>query len=152
MRFQSEPAFRRRDDNLIPRPMLYACAALVAAALAFTTYAAVTGRPPVGVPAPADVLAERMLVLEGGPGQSVTLREPDGTLILTLENGGFITVVQNALHRARLVRGTDQAAPVRLVSYANGRLALEDPGTGWSVELGAFGDRNKAAWAALLAN
>ena len=152
MRFQSEPAFRRRDDNLIPRPMLYACAALVAAALAFTTYAAVTDRPPVAVPAAADVLAERTLVIEAGTGQSVTLREPDGTLIVTLENGGFITVVQNGLHRARLVRGTDQAAPVRLVSYANGRLALEDPGTGWSVELGAFGDKNKAVWTALLAN
>lgn len=150
MDFRAQPAFRRRDDELIPRPMLIACGVMVAAALAFTTFHVATGRAPVGKPAAAAVTAERMLILEGKSAQAVTLRNPDGTLIADLAHGGFITVAQNALARARTVRGVDQTLPVRLVSYANGRLALEDPASGWSVELGAFGDQNKAAWAALL--
>jgi putative photosynthetic complex assembly protein len=150
MQFRNEPAFRRRDDALIPRPMLIACGVMVAAALAFTTIHVATGRPPVGRPAPAPVIAERMLIVEGKGAQAVALKNPDGTLIADLAHGGFITVAQNALARARTVRGVDQSLPVRLVSYANGRLALEDPASGWSVELGAFGDKNKAVWAALL--
>ncbi|MFN3643703.1 MAG: photosynthetic complex assembly protein PuhC [Gemmobacter sp.] len=151
MQFQSEPAFRRRDTDLVPRPMLIACGALVAVALAFTTYAVVTDRPTIAQPTPAAAVKDRMLVLEGGSAQAVTVRAPDGSLIVALDHGGFITVVQGGLHRARLVKGVDQTLPVRLVEYANGRLALEDPSTGWSVELGAFGNQNKASWAALLA-
>lgn len=150
MRFTAEPAFRRRDDDLIPRPMLYACFALVLGALTFTTWSVVSGRDTVGQPQPAAVLAERALVLEGAGAQAVRVKNPDGSLLLHLDNGGFIAVVQGGLDRARLVRGVEAAAPVRLVSYANGRLALEDPSTGWSVELGAFGDKNKAVWTALL--
>ncbi len=150
MRFQSEPNFRRRDAELIPRPMLWACAAIVLAALSFTTFAVVTDRPAVGTPAPAAAVAERWLTVENTGAQSVLVRDPSGAVVLHLEHGGFIAVVQNGLARARHVRGADQAAPVRLVEYANGRLALEDPQTGWSVELGAFGDKNRAVWAALL--
>jgi putative photosynthetic complex assembly protein len=39
---------------------------------------------------------------------------------------------------------------VRIVEYTNGRLAAEDPLTGWSVELYAFGADNKAAFERLL--
>jgi putative photosynthetic complex assembly protein len=42
--------------------------------------------------------------------------------------------------------------PVRLVSFANGRLSLEDPETGWSVELYGFGSDNEAAFQRLLDN
>jgi len=41
---------------------------------------------------------------------------------------------------------------VRLVAYDNGRLTLHDDRTGWSVELHAFGDANKAAFERLLDN
>jgi putative photosynthetic complex assembly protein len=41
-------------------------------------------------------------------------------------------------------------APVTLARHANGRLTLDDPATGWTVELTAFGSDNEAAFAALL--
>ena len=40
--------------------------------------------------------------------------------------------------------------PVRLIAYANGRLTVLDPETGWSVELGDFGSDNKAAFERLM--
>ena len=52
--------------------------------------------------------------------------------------------------RARLVARIEGNPPIRLVRYDNGRLVAEDPATGWSAELYAFGQDNKAAFERLL--
>jgi putative photosynthetic complex assembly protein len=92
-----------------------------------------------------------MIILEGGGAKAVKVRDASGALIVDLSHGGFITVVQNGLETARGRSGIDAALPVRLVSYRNGRLSLEDPLTGWNVELHAFGADNEAKFSALLA-
>ena len=69
---------------------------------------------------------------------------------MDLPHGGFITVIQNGLERAREVAGVDQSRPVRIVEYANGRLTVQDDLTGWSAELGAFGSDNRAAFERLM--
>jgi putative photosynthetic complex assembly protein len=148
---QFQPGLRRRDNNdMIPVALLRAMLALAVTSLVIVSAAVVSGRPVVAVPHAAPVVAERMLVLEGRGAKAVTLREPDGTLIAELDHGGFITVIQNGLARERLVHGVDPLLPVRLVKYANNRLAVHDPETGWSVELGNFGADNRAAFARLL--
>jgi putative photosynthetic complex assembly protein len=152
MNTHSQPAQRHTADQMIPVPLLRGMAALVLAALFLTGYASMTGRTPEGQPEAAPVVAERMLILQGGGAQAVTVLEPDGKQLLDLPHGGFITVVQNALETQRRRNGVDPLLPVRLVSYANGRLTLEDPETGWSVELYGFGSDNEAAWARLLPN
>jgi putative photosynthetic complex assembly protein len=40
--------------------------------------------------------------------------------------------------------------PVRIVRFADGRLGLRDPATGWRVELISFGSTNRDAFEALL--
>ena len=89
----------------------------------------------------------------GGAQYSRTNRyflKTDGTVLLDLPHGGFITVIQSGIFTERRKRGVDQTKPVRIVQYANGRLVAEDPETGWSAELYAFGSDNKAAFKRLL--
>lgn len=138
------------DKDMIPKPLLVAMAVLVLASLAVVGFASLTGRAPVGVPETAAIVAERSIVLQGGGAQAVTVLDGDGTLLMDLPHGGFVTVIQNGLERARLTAGVDKHLPVRVVEYANGRLAVLDDHTGWSVELGAFGSDNKAAFERLM--
>jgi putative photosynthetic complex assembly protein len=69
---------------------------------------------------------------------------------MDLPHGGFITVIQNAMERARLTAGVDKLLPLRIVRYANGRLSVVDDHSGWSAELGAFGSDNRAAFERLM--
>ncbi len=147
MTFREEPAFHDRDKEMIPKGLLYAMAALALSALAIATFASVTDAPHAGVPpVSATVLRERSLILQGLDAQAVTVRDASGTLLVDLPHGGFVTVIQSGVHTARKRHNVDQGLPVRLVEYANNRLVLEDPETGWSAELYAFGSDNQAAF------
>lgn len=136
--------------DMIPRPLLLAMLALVLATLALTTFSVLTGRERAGTPADAAIVRERSVILEGGGAQAVRVLDENGVLLMDLPHGGFITVIQNALERARTVARADQALPVRIVEFANGRLTVIDDATGWSAELGAFGSDNRAAFANLM--
>lgn len=141
-----------RDRDMIPAGLLRAMLALALAALIIVTYAVVTDRPHEGVPAAGTPVAARSFILEGQDAQGVTVRDLDGTLLLDLPHGGFITVIQSGVARARVVARTEGNPPVRIVRYDNGRLVAEDPATGWSAELYAFGGDNKAAFERLLSD
>jgi putative photosynthetic complex assembly protein len=136
--------------EMIPRTLLWAMLGLALSALAITSFAVLTDRPPVGQPAPGTVVAERELILEGRSAQAVTVYTKDGTLIADMDHGGFITVIQNAILRARTVARVQGNPPIKIVQYDNGRLVAEDPATGASIELYAFGADNKAAVERLL--
>jgi putative photosynthetic complex assembly protein len=138
------------EREMIPRTLLRGMLALALASLAIATYSSVTGRPHAGVPAEGKVIAERALILEGVSAQAVVVRDIDGTVLLDLPHGGFITVIQSGMERARRVAQVPGNPPMRVVRYDNGRLVAEDPATGWSAELYAFGQDNKAAFERLL--
>jgi putative photosynthetic complex assembly protein len=139
-----------RNPEMIPRPLLLAMLGLVLATLALTTFSVVTGREKVGQPIDAAIVQQRSVILQGKSAQAVTVLDENGQLLMDLPHGGFITVIQSGLHRARTVARVDQSLPVRIVEYANGRLTVIDDATGWSAELGAFGNDNRAAFARLL--
>ena len=138
------------DKDMIPKPLLLAMLGLVLSSLLVVGFSAVTGRDPVGVPKAAAIVAERSIILQGGGAQAVTVLSADGAVLMDLPHGGFITVIQNGLERARLTAGVDKLLPLRIVEYANGRLTAEDTYTGWSAELGAFGSDNRAAFERLM--
>jgi putative photosynthetic complex assembly protein len=140
-----------RDREMIPTTLLRAMFALAMASLLIVGWASFTGREPVGQPKPAEVLASTPIVLEGGGSKAVRVLDAEGAVLADLDHGGFITVIQNGLQRERMKNGLAATLPVNLVRYANGRLAVEDPATGWSVELGNFGADNKAAFERLVA-
>ena len=144
------PTFKNRDREMVPRALLWAMFALAMSALAITTFAVVTGKPPEAQPQASSVLRDRWIVLEGHGAKAVTVRDKDGTVLAEMAHGGFVTVIQNGLQTERRKHDVDPLNPVRIVEYTNGRLAVEDPDTGWSVELYAFGSDNKAAFERLL--
>ncbi|TAG11848.1 MAG: photosynthetic complex assembly protein [Rhodobacterales bacterium] len=145
-----EPGYRSRDPELVPRMLLRGMLALALASLAITTFAVVTGREPVAQPQAAEMVREKWIVMEGLSAQAVIVKNTDGSVLLDLPHGGFITVIQSGIFTERRKHKVDQTLPVRIVEYANGRLVAEDPATGWSAELYAFGGENKAAFERLL--
>lgn len=145
-----EPGYRSRDAELVPRILLWSMFALAMSALAITTFASVTHRPTVAQPQVSDVARERWIILEGHGAKAVTVRDAKGELLVDLAHGGFVTVIQNGLQTERKKHGVDLLLPVRIVEYTNGRLAVEDPETDWSVELYAFGGENQASFERLL--
>lgn len=139
-----------REREMIPRTLLWGMAALALSSLALTTFAVVSDRPHVGVPQTGAVVQQRSLILEGLDAQAVIVRDVDGTVLADLPHGGFVTVIQSAVARARLVAQVAGNPPILITQYENGRLVAEDPATGWSAELYAFGQDNKAAFERLL--
>jgi putative photosynthetic complex assembly protein len=137
---------RNGERDMIPKGLLRGMIALVFTAVALVSYASITKRPLEGVPEASTMVRERFLILEGKSAQAVTVKTPDGQLLVDLPHGGFVTVIQSGVATERRRQGVTDNPPVRLVQYANNRLVLEDPSTGWSAELYAFGSDNKAAF------
>ena len=144
------PVPRSNDREMIPNRLLLAMAGLALAALVITTFSVVTGRDHVGAPKDGTVVAERAFILEGLDAQAVIVRDAAGNVLMDLPHGGFITVIQSAIARARLVAQVEGNPPMLVRRYDNGRLVAEDPATGWSAELYAFGEDNKAAFERLM--
>lgn len=138
------------EKDMIPRTLLWGMLALALSSLALVTFSTVTNRPHVGVPPAAKVIKERAFILDGLSAQAVVVKDLDGTVLLDLPHGGFITVIQSGMARARVVAHITGNPPMKVVQYDNGRLVAEDPATGWSAELYAFGQDNKAAFERLL--
>ena len=138
------------EREMIPRALLWAMLALALSALAITAFSVLTDRAHTGKPLAGTVVAERELILEGRSAQAVTVYDANGTLIADMDHGGFVTVIQNAIQRARTVARVEGNPPIKIVQYDNGRLVAEDPATGASIELYAFGNDNKAAVERLL--
>jgi len=140
------------ERDMIPRALLRAMLALALSAVAIVAFSVLTDRLHVGVPVASEPVKVKEFILEGKSAQAVVVRDTEGNVLLDLPHGGFITVIQNAMARARLVARVEGNPPMRVVEYANGRFVAEDPITGWSVELYAFGGDNKAAFERLMAH
>jgi putative photosynthetic complex assembly protein len=145
-----QPALRSANPEMVPKVLLMGMAALALSTLALVSYASITHHTPAAVPETSTMVREKWIVMEGLNAQAVVVRNVDGTVLMDLPHGGFITVIQNGLATERRKSGIDPLKPVRIVEYANGRLVAEDPETGWSAELYAFGGDNKAAFERLL--
>ncbi|WP_230426493.1 photosynthetic complex assembly protein PuhC [Paragemmobacter aquarius] len=139
-----------REKEMIPRTLLLGMAALALSTLALASYSVATGRDRVGTPAAGTVIQTTPIVLIGKSAQAVVVERPDGTVLADLPHGGFITVIQSGMARERLVHGIKDNPAINIVRYDNGRLVAEDPTTGWSAELYAFGSDNKAAFERLI--
>ena len=143
-----------RDKEMIPRILLLAVAALVLSVLALVTYATITHRPLTAVPADGPIRAEQTVQIFGANDGSVTVLNTSGALVaeLSATEGGFVAGVARALSYERGIRGINPTAPVRLVQFEDGRIALFDDTTGQRIEIMGFGRDNLAAFARLITN
>lgn len=86
-------------------------------------------------------------------GAVVVTRASDGAVVAVLESGsgGFVRGVMRGLARERRMHGIEAAPPFLLTQWSDGRLTLRDTATDRMIDLGAFGQTNLGAFAALLA-
>lgn len=142
-----------RDVQQIPRAILRAAGVMVVGSILVVGAARLTGLPPAAMPPEAGEVQSRMIRIAGdGAGGVIVTDTATGAVIadLAMAKAGFIAGVDRALNRERMKRSADPDLPVRLVRWADGRLSLIDPATGWRVELMGFGPDNLDAFARLL--
>jgi putative photosynthetic complex assembly protein len=152
--FGSEaPRPLRAPIKRVPDMLLRGAAIMVVFSLAIVTFARVTGMEPAAMP-PADVavVQERLIQIIGTADGGATVVDAEGTTLAELDatKAGFIGGVARSLGRERMLHKVADNPPVLLTRYADGRLGLRDPATGWRVELIGFGETNRDAFAALL--
>ena len=135
-----------------PRAPLFALGALVIASVVTVAAVRITG---VGGARVADAapVATREFRFEDRPDGSIAVLDASGRqLIDTVAPGtnGFLRGTMRGLARERMRQGVSPALPFRMVGRADGKLTLEDPGTGRRVDLGSFGPVNAAVFAHIM--
>jgi putative photosynthetic complex assembly protein len=143
---------KERDRDMIPRFLIIAMFAMMAAALALVSFAKLTGMEPTAQAALPKIVAERTVSFAGDRSTGILLLDEAGTEIAasSANKAGFIDVVWVAVMRERKVQHTDPTAPIRIVRREGGRVDVIDDTTGWNLELIGFGQDNVAAFARLL--
>ena len=135
-----------------PRPALFAAGVLIVA----TIIGAAVVRYYIGVdtfPPTARAVGSRDLRFEDRTdGSLAVFNAGDGTVLEVLPPGsnGFMRATLRGLVRERKREEVGATPPFRLTAYADGRLTLEDTGTGRRIDLEAFGQTNLQAFTRLL--
>lgn len=118
-----------QEREIISRRLLRAMGLLVAGSLALVTYARLTDRPLEALPVDGQVVHERVLnIVSDSLSGAAQIYDENGRLIVDLgpTEGGFVAGVWRAVVFERHKLGVDAGAPVRLMQFSDGRLALRD--------------------------
>jgi putative photosynthetic complex assembly protein len=137
-----------------PRAPLFALGGLVIATVLAVAAVRLTGVGAVHVP-DAPAVAVREFRFEDRPDGSIAVLDRSGTHVVdTVPPGtnGFLRGTMRGLARERMRQGVSPALPFEMIGRADGKLTLEDPGTGRRVDLGSFGPTNAAAFAHIMAS
>jgi len=135
-----------------PRAMAWAVAALLVLALAAVGVQRQLAPAAPAAPAGTPIAVLAYTFHDRADGGIEARRAADGVLVHTVpaQSNGFLRGTLRGLARERKRRGLGPALPVQLLAYADGRLLLQDPATGWQTDLQAFGPTNTAAFVPLL--
>ncbi len=150
---QLEQQMRHRDKEMVPRFLVQAMFALMAASLAIVAYAQWFDVPNRGVLVEAPIVQSLAVTMTAGDRNGIyTVTDADGAVLVTSADhkAGFIGVMGRVIERDRLVSGITGNPPVQVVRRENGNVAIIDDSTGLKVELIGYGKDNVAAFAKLL--
>jgi putative photosynthetic complex assembly protein len=137
-----------------PRAPLFALGAMVVSSIVAVAAVRLTGVGAMHEPDAAAV-AVRQLRFEDRPDGSIVVLDRSGTRVVdTVAPGtnGFLRGTMRGLARERMRQGVSPAVPFEMIGRADGRLTLQDPGTGRRVDLGSFGPTNAAVFAHIMAS
>lgn len=138
------------DTPVIDRRMIRAAALLVLVSVVGAAYARITGEATVTDPR-TQIVQVRALHFEDRMDGAVVVRDgAQPVAVFEPGEGGFVRGALRALARyRRLDGGSAEDAPIELIQWVDGRVSLEDPETGESIVLNAFGPDNLRPFAQL---
>jgi len=126
-------------------------AALILISIAAAGFGRLAGQGVSAPPEATPVLTRNLHFDDRADGAVVvTSSETDRTTVIEPGTNGFLRGVMRGLAQERKRRDVDAGPPFRLTRWSDGRLSIEDPATGRSIYLNAFGPTNQAAFAAVL--
>lgn len=152
---RTAPRLRVSDhEQMIPRILLRAMAALALIVTAMVAFAVVTDRPHEAQVHTAPVVKSMLINIKDTGEGAVIVTDMNGDILNSSTRGkaGFISVVHNALAYERKMHGITENWPVTLIRFADGRIGLRDDVTGWKIHLTGFGQDNTRAFATILAD
>jgi len=137
-----------------PRGPLLALGALVISSVLAVSVVRLTGVGAVHVADAAAVSVREFRFEDRADGSIAVLDASGRQLVDTVAPGtnGFLRGTLRGLARERKRQGVGPEVPFRMVGHADGKLTLEDPGTGRRVDLGSFGPTNAAVFAQIMAS
>ena len=149
---QLEQQLRHRDKEMVPRLLVQAMFALMAASLAIVAYAQWFDVPERGVLIEAPIVQSLDITMTGQRIGSYIVTDSNGDVLVSSadEMAGFIGVIGRVIERDRLVNNVVGNPPVQVVRRENGNIAIIDDSVDLRVELIGYGKDNVAAFAKLL--
>lgn len=147
-----EQKLAERDKEMIPLVLIRAMFALALFSLLLVGYARITDRPLVGVPPSGTVISQTEFTFEHLSSGEVKVIGMDGAVLASSrdDRSGFIEVIWRVQDRARMLAAYQGDAPVKVVRFDTGRIAIIDTAINQQVELSGYGADNVAAFASLL--
>lgn len=135
-----------------PRGILRATGAMIVGVILVVAFVRLTGIGAVTTPAGPVVEQRELRFADRDDGSIDVYDARDGRLVRNIEPGsnGFLRGTMRGLARERKRQDVGADVPFLLIAHADGRMTLEDPGTGRRVDLGSFGPTNAAAFAQLM--
>lgn len=106
-------------------------------------------------PADAPAVQVREFRFEDRPDGSIVVLDASGQRLLdTVAPGsnGFLRGTMRGLARERKRQGVSPQLPFRMTGRADGKLTLDDPGTGRRVDIGSFGPTNASVFAQIMSS
>ncbi|TPG15836.1 phosphonoacetaldehyde methylase [Sphingomonas koreensis] len=148
------------QTETLPRGALLFAGGLVMFTIAVTSFVRLDHIPPTASPVllraadhVAPVKSRNLRFIDRADGAVLIEDTGTGGTASVIEPGsksGFIRGVMRGLARERRMHGFGDQAPFKLTLWKDGELSLTDTTDGRSIELGAFGSTNRAAFAVLL--
>ena len=94
----------------------------------------------------------KILKFEDQEDGGVTVIDANTNQVIDVVQGeaGFVRGILRTIARERRIRGIGKDAPIRLISYSDGRLILQDTTTNTNIELESFGSNNVQNFRAFL--
>lgn len=142
-------AMRRRDKEMIPPVLLWGMFAVALSSLALTSAHVLSGRENEGQKTWAPIVAEAPVAFVR-EGRSVHVIGEGLDRMLDGREAGFIDAYADALRRKRQRGGVDEATPVRVIRFEDGRIVVVDDATGWRIDPKAFGPDSERVFAAFV--
>jgi putative photosynthetic complex assembly protein len=139
-----QPPFPRNTLIIAGTVILLSIMTAAAGRINGTANSAPTGKP----------LVSRELLFRDRANGAVAVFDARNTAvpidIVEPATNGFLRATVRGLAQQRIRQGADKSVPFRLTEWADGRLTLQDPTTGRTVDMEAFGITNEEVFANLL--